>query len=142
VLRRAGLAAALDELLELIRQQTGAEVRLESTLTVEPPLETAMIAYRIAQEALVNARKHAQATQLTVRIDGNEEGVTVSVADDGRGFTMMPEQLGHLGLVSMRERAEMAAGWCQIESSPGSGTTVEIFLPLQPDHTALASNAA
>ena len=83
VLRRDGLAAALGEQLELIRQQTGVEVKLESTLTAEPPFETAASAYRIAQEALVNARKHAQATQLTVRVDGNEDGVTVRVVDNG-----------------------------------------------------------
>ena len=142
VLRREGLAAALAEQLELIRQQTGVEVDLESTLTTEPPFETAAIAYRIAQEALVNARKHAQATQLTVQVDGDEEGLTVCVADDGCGFEMMPEQLGHLGLVSMRERAEMAAGWWQIDSAPGSGTIVEFFLPLRQAKPSLASNAA
>ncbi len=142
VLRREGLAAALAEQLELIRQQTGAEVRLESTLTAEPPFETAAIAYRIAQEALVNARKHAQATQLTVQVDGDEEGLTVCVADNGCGFEMMPERLGHLGLVSMRERAEMAAGWWQVDSAPGSGTMVEFFLPLRQGRMALASHAA
>ena len=142
VLRREGLAAALAEQLELIRQQTGVEVDLESTLTAEPPFETAAIAYRIAQEALVNARKHAQATQLTVQVDGDEEGLTVCVADDGCGFEMMPEQLGHLGLVSMRERAEMAAGWWQIDSAPGSGTMVEFFLPLRQARASLAGNAA
>ncbi|MGZ4385063.1 MAG: PAS domain-containing sensor histidine kinase [Gaiellaceae bacterium] len=141
VLRREGLAVALAEQLELIRQQTGAEVRLESTLTAEPPFETTAIAYRIAQEALVNVRKHAQATKLTVQIGGNEEGLTVCVADDGCGFEMMSEQLGHLGLVSMRERAEMAAGWWQVDSAPGSGTMVEFFLPLQQG-AALAGRAA
>ena len=130
VLRRDGLAAALGEQLELIRQQTGVEVKLENTLTTEPPFETAASAYRIAQEALVNARKHAQATQLTVRVDGNVDGVTVRVVDNGVGFEMMPEQLGHVGLVSMRERAEMAGGWWQIDAAPGHGTMVEFFLPL------------
>jgi len=142
VLRREGLAAALAEQLELIRQQTGAEVRLESTLTAEPPFETAAIAYRIAQEALVNARKHAQATRLTVQVGGDERSLTVCVADDGCGFEVKPEQLGHLGLVSMRERAEMAAGWWQIDSAPGSGTMVEFFLPLRQGEAALASQAA
>jgi PAS domain S-box-containing protein len=142
VLRREGLAAALDEQLELIRKQTGAEVTLESTLAAEPPFETAAIAYRIAQEALINARKHAQATQFTVRLDGNADGFTVRVVDNGCGFEMMPEQLGHLGLVSMRERAEMAAGWWQIDSAPGHGTMVEFFLPLPQDMSATTSNAA
>ena len=136
VLRREGLAAALAEQLDLIHQQTGADVRLESTLTAEPPFETAATAYRIAQEALVNARKHAQATLLTVQVDGDEEGLTVCVADDGCGFELRPEQLGHLGLVSMRERAEMASGWWRIHSTPGSGTTVEFHLPLRPGGAA------
>ena len=142
VLRREGLAAALAEQLDLIRRQTGAEVRLESTMTTDPPFETAAIAYRIAQEALVNARKHARATLLTVQVDGDEEGLRVCVADDGCGFEIKPEQLGHLGLVSMRERAETAAGWWQVDSAPGSGTMVEFFLPLRPGGAALASHAA
>ncbi|HXY16642.1 MAG TPA: PAS domain S-box protein [Gaiellaceae bacterium] len=142
VLRREGLAAALAEQLDLIRRQTGAEVRLESRMTTEPPFETTAIAYRIAQEALVNARKHAGATLLTVHVDGDEEGLRVCVADDGCGFEMKPEQLGHLGLVSMRERAETAAGWWQVDSAPGSGTMVEFFLPLRPGGAALAGHAA
>jgi len=142
VLRREGLAAALAEQLGLIRQQTGAEVSLEGTLAVEPPFETAAIAYRIAQEALVNARKHAQATRLTVQVDGDEDGLTVCVADDGCGFEVKPEQLGHLGLVSMRERAEMAAGWWQVDSAPGSGTMIEFFLPLRPAGAARECDAA
>jgi len=142
VLRRDGLAAALGEQLELIRQQTGVDVTLENTLTAEPPFETAASAYRIAQEALVNARKHAQATLLTVRVNGTEDGITVRVVDDGRGFEMMPEQLGHVGLVSMRERAEMAGGWWQIDSAPGQGTMVEFFLPLLHGRTAVAAGDA
>jgi len=142
VLRRDGLAAALGEQLDLIRQQTGVEVTLESRLAEEPSFEVATIAYRIAQEALVNARKHARAALIAVQIVGDAAGVTVRVADDGCGFEMMPEQLGHLGLVSMRERAEMASGWWQIDSAPGSGTMVEFFLPMQPGKPDLASNAA
>jgi PAS domain S-box-containing protein len=141
VLRRNGLASALGEQLELIHQQTGVEVKLENTLTAEPPFETAASLYRIAQEALINARKHAHATQVTVRVDGNVDGVTVRVIDNGRGFEMMPEQLGHVGLVSMRERAEMAGGWWQIDSAPGHGTMVEFFLPLAQSR-ASADDAA
>ena len=142
VLRRDGLTAALAEQLELIRRQTGAEVALENTLTSDLPYETVTIAYRIAQEALVNARKHATATRLTVQVSGDEDGLTVRVVDDGCGFELMPEQLGHVGLVSMRERAEMAGGWWQIDSAPGHGTMVEFFLPLPQSRPAAASNAA
>ena len=142
VLRRDGLAAALGEQLELIRQQTGVDANLENSLAAEPPFETAASAYRIAQEALVNVRKHAQATTLTVRVDGNEAGVTVRVVDNGRGFEMAPEQLGHVGLVSMRERAEMAGGWWQIDSAPGHGTMVEFFLPLSQNQAVAAGDAA
>ncbi|MGZ4138137.1 MAG: PAS domain-containing sensor histidine kinase [Actinomycetota bacterium] len=142
VLRRDGLAAALGEQLELIREQTGASVTLENTLTNEPPFETAASAYRIAQEALINARKHAKATQLTVTLNGDENGVTVHVVDNGCGFEVMPERLGHVGLVSMRERAEMAGGRWQIDSAPGRGTTVEFFLPLLHDRAATVSDTA
>jgi signal transduction histidine kinase len=58
------------------------------------------------------------------------------VRDDGRGFVVpAPAELdaeAHLGLVSMRERAEVVGGWCRVESDPGRGTTVEVFVPLAP----------
>ena len=88
-----------------------------------------MIAFRIAQEALINIRKHAQARQVDVHLAETAEGLVVRIADDGRGFGLKVIEPGHLGLISMRERAEMAGGWFRTESKPGQGTTVEFLLP-------------
>jgi signal transduction histidine kinase len=100
---------------------------LEGTL----PTETAVVLFRIAKEALANARKHAGAATHVVTIVNHEDGCLLTVSDDGRGFdpeTIGP-QAGHLGLASMRERAEMAGGRLRMESSPGHGTTICCWLP-------------
>jgi len=130
ILDREGLAIACDAELEQIRQEAGIEVSLENGLTHEPPLATSTIAFRITQEALVNIRKHADARHIEICLDENAGGIVVRVTDDGRGFEQAAGEPGHLGLVSMRERAEMAGGWFHLNSKPAHGTTVEFFLPL------------
>lgn len=82
-------------------------------------------------EALTNVQKHAHATHVLVAAEATEGGYRVEVTDDGKGFVVsesvhMP---GHLGLLAMRERAQLAGGWCHIESEPGAGAKVEFWLP-------------
>lgn len=129
-LRSEGLPAALSELLELVRQDTGATVHLETELTVPPPPALAGIAYRIATEALVNARKYAHAEHIDVRVESSPEALAISVVDDGRGFEDGLRQHGHLGLVSMRDRAASVGGTSIVTSVVGEGTTVDIRLPM------------
>jgi PAS domain S-box-containing protein len=130
-LDRDGLVEALRLYLDETRSQHGLEVGLESSLAGEPSEETRAVIYRIAQEAVVNVTKHARATRLDVSIEERAGGIWVSVKDDGRGF--LPDraktQVGHVGLDSMRERAELAGGWWKIHSGDDDGTTVEFFLP-------------
>jgi PAS domain S-box-containing protein len=131
-LDRDGLAAALRIYLEQNREQTRLAYTLEDHLAGEPPAETRVILYRIAQEVLANARKHARASSLTVVLESRDGGFMVRIADDGVGFSVSEDDYqrpGHLGLASIRERAEMAGGWSHIESAPGTGTTVEFWLP-------------
>lgn len=130
VLDRDGLGRALDEQLEQLRQQTGVNILFENELAREPAAAVGMIAFRIAQEALMNIRKHAGARNVKVSVDQTQDGLAVRIADDGRGFDEGETHPGHLGLVSMRERAEMAGGWCTIASELTRGTTVEFLLPL------------
>jgi signal transduction histidine kinase len=100
---------------------------------VELDADLRALLYRIVQEAVVNARKHADATHVEVDVTSASEGVSVRVRDDGIGFTpdlgAIPEP-GHLGLTTMVERAELAGGWARVDSSPGGGTVVECWLPL------------
>jgi signal transduction histidine kinase len=125
-----GLAPALRELLESF--EAGFEFRIDDGLRMEPPEDVRVVLYRMAQEALGNVRKHADASRVLVRLSEEDGGFAVRITDDGVGFSP-PEHLrserGHLGLTSLRERAEMTGGWCRVHSLPGEGTTVEFWVP-------------
>jgi PAS domain S-box-containing protein len=133
VLDRHGLAAALHLHLDEMEEESGLHVSLENRLIEEPPEGVRTTLYRIAQEALTNVRKHAQARRVEILLETREGGVFVRVRDDGRGFAAPAEPdpgPGHLGLSAMRERAEMADGWCRVASLPEGGTTVEFWIPV------------
>jgi len=130
VLEHEGLAAALRE--HMAKLEGELESELEDDLRDEPLGQTRILMFRIAQEALGNVRKHARAKKVEIHLGQEDGGYKVQVRDDGVGFS--PPQLldsapGHLGLSSMRERAELAGGWCKVHSLPGCGTTVEFWLP-------------
>jgi signal transduction histidine kinase len=85
--------------------------------------------YRIAQEAVQNAVKHARAGHVSVRLFGEDTDVVLEVVDDGQGFRLDREYPGRLGIRSMRERAEGVGGRLDIVSGPGTGTIVRARLP-------------
>jgi signal transduction histidine kinase len=131
VLEQQGLAAALWVYVTEAEEHAPTRFQLEDRLTEQPNEQARLILYRIAQEALANVRKHASARSATVTLAGRDGGYLVRVADDGVGFladglTAVP---GHLGLMSMRERAELAGGWLRVASELGGGTTVEFWIP-------------
>jgi signal transduction histidine kinase len=106
-------------------------------LRQDPPPEVGALLFRIAQEALTNAHRHAHASRVWVILDEDDTGVQLTVRDDGRGFD--PSRLldpvpGHLGLVTMRERAAIAGGRFQLDAAPGAGTTITAWVPVQPEH--------
>lgn len=132
-LDRGGLVVALRQYLEDLAQEAGMSFDVEDALGIEPPPETRAIAYRIAQEALANVRKHARAGRVEVALRDQGQGVHVRIRDDGSGFVpseAVEHTPGHLGLASMRDRAEMAGGWWRLSSAPGEGTEVEFWLPV------------
>src|SRR5919109_216063 len=126
-----GLAAALRLQVEELRAQ-GWHVTYQEALGAErlPPLmETAL--FRVAQEALTNARKHAQTTAVRMRVERAEREVRLVVEDEGRGFVpeaIMPRTADgeRVGLPGMRERVAMLGGRCVVESQPGAGTRVSV----------------
>ena len=130
-LDREGLVSALRLYLEHTGEP-GWTFEVLDGLTAEPVPELRATLYRIAQEAVGNARKHAEAHHITIAVATAGDGVTIRVTDDGKGFdpgrVERPEP-GHLGLTTMIERAELVGGWCRITSSPGSGATIECWLP-------------
>ncbi|HID85999.1 MAG TPA: hypothetical protein EYP55_01305 [Anaerolineae bacterium] len=136
-----GLLPALEMLVQQAGRRTTARVRLEREDTayrLAPEVELA--AYRVVQEALNNALQHAHAQNIVVRVRCALEGLTISVADGGVGFTF-PErpdrltQAGHFGLVGMRERATGLGGTLQVHTAPGEGTRVTLRLPSRPPGT-------
>jgi signal transduction histidine kinase len=124
-----GLAGALQKQTQALEARY--EIPVESTLCGEPaaslPVKEAL--YRIAQEALHNAIKHAQPTRMELRLECARDEVRLEVRDDGRGFDPSGSFPGHLGLRSMEERAARLGGTVEIDSSPGKGTRVRVRLP-------------
>jgi len=130
-----GLVPALEMLTQALTERDGLAV----TFAVEGEVgrlapERELALYRIVQEALNNVVKHAQAKQVLVKLR-YADALQVSIKDDGRGF-LIPDrvdaltELGHFGLVGMRERAELIGAQLIVQSTPGVGTTIELSLPL------------
>jgi signal transduction histidine kinase len=137
-LERLGLPAAVRDALSRLRDDTGIEVRLDNRLTAEPPVPARVLLYRIIQEALTNVVKHAEASRVEVTLDHQNGGYFARVRDDGVGLPpgdLRPRQPapGHLGLVLMRERATFAGGWFRLDSAPGAGTTISVWIPRSAD---------
>jgi len=129
-LDQGSLATALHQLLDL--DPEGPAHTIEDRLDAQPSGEVAAAAYRIAQEALANIRKHARASKVDISLVSQDGGVLAEVRDDGRGMPDadgVSDRPGHVGLVSMRERAELAGGWLRIKSAKDRGTTVSFWLP-------------
>jgi signal transduction histidine kinase len=89
---------------------------------------------RIAHEAMNNARKHAQASKIFIRLGSDPSGIEMMVKDNGLGFSFeqyMKDSSGHHGLVIMKERAESLGGTCDISSDPGQGTEIRVNIPAE-----------
>ncbi|HVH64586.1 MAG TPA: PAS domain-containing protein [Candidatus Acidoferrum sp.] len=140
-LDEGGLPAAIREYLETLKADSGLTVSLTTSLEDSPASEVEVIAYRIAQEALTNVRKHARARHIDCTVSSDDGGILTRITDDGVGFdsTRSTAQPGHLGTVAMRERAEMAGGWLRITSAVGKGCVVEFWIPNAKERVANAA---
>ncbi len=124
-----GLVASIRRLIADLTERAGIEGHL-TVLGEERrlPPEVELAVFRIVQESLHNAERHSRAAHAVVTLRLDESEVSVSVADDGIGFDLVPGRdlaaSGHLGLLGMRERAEALGGWLEVQSSPGHGTRV------------------
>jgi signal transduction histidine kinase len=145
-LDEAGLAAALELFLSDSFVEEGFDWRVEDRLPAEPPPEMRAILYRVALEALTNVRKHANADLVEVLLERRGAGIAVRVRDDGDGFELpapdAPTEPGHIGLITMRERAEAAGGRFALSSTPGGGTTVDFWMPEPNGRTSRVSGGA
>lgn len=132
--RRTDLATALEEAAAFVLEDA---VAWDVEVRDEPALSTAdrVTAYRVAKEAITNARKHARASRVVIRLGVLDGGLLLTVTDDGHGFRVdeADPQPGHLGLPGMRDRAAVAGGRLEVSSEPGTGTTVTLWLPPSAD---------
>jgi PAS domain S-box-containing protein len=134
-LERDGLTTALRSYVDHTARTTGWTGEVRDALDEEPSPDVRVLLYRIAQEAIANARKHASAGHVTIDVVTAGEGVSMRVTDDGVGFCpdiLATPEPGHIGLSTIVERAELAGGWARVQSAPGRGTTVECWLPVDP----------
>jgi two-component system, NarL family, sensor kinase len=129
VLEERGLPAALEDQAAIFRERTGISCETDFTpLRLDHTIETVL--YRVAQEALANVAKHSGGARAEVRLRREGDRAVLEISDDGIGFDIQRKSetlgLGHLGLVSMRERVELAGGVWSLVSSPGKGTRIKV----------------
>jgi signal transduction histidine kinase len=132
----AALSRNVDDTLDVVLAQaaedvaarTGAHIRFELTPGIHVAPEVREDLARIVREAVSNASRHGEASNVTVALS-NTDGIRVSVIDDGKGFDPDAPRRRGFGLTSMRERAEMRGATVVVASEPGKGTKVEVVLP-------------
>lgn len=125
-----GLVPAVERLTDTFREQSGLQVDLETQLGDERlPSEAETTLYRVIQEALTNIIKHSAASRVSILLQRKNGAVVAVVEDDGNGFDPSDTRPDSLGLAGMSERVSLAGGRLQVETSPGSGTTVVAEMP-------------
>jgi PAS domain S-box-containing protein len=130
-LQQEGLCVALDKHAASLRARYGLAVEFAGC-EPDAAISVKEAAYRIAQEALHNVTKHAHASHVELRLTCEPDRLTLDIQDDGAGFDPSASYPGHLGLHSMRERAERLGGSLDITSVKGEGTHIQARLPLRP----------
>jgi PAS domain S-box-containing protein len=133
-----GLVTAVDQFVREWGATHGvaAAFNAERLIDRDMPGEVATQLYRIIQEALNNTAKHAAARHVSVLLERKSNEIVLVVEDDGRGFKLADKHAEpmSLGLVGMRERAEMIGGKMHIETAPGEGTSLFVYIPLRQVH--------
>lgn len=129
-LENEGIVAALSK--QAAALEARHNIRVDASLADEPdlPLDVKQTLYRIAQEAMQNIMKHAGASQILLKLEVDTDFTSLEIEDNGIGFEPQGTFPGHLGLKSMRERADGIGGQLTIESTSGLGTRVTVIIPL------------
>lgn len=145
VLEQAGLEQVLRSYVTSYQEISGLPCSLESNgNSFRLSSERELAIFRIVQEALHNVKKHAEAGHIRISVDFSSEALRVVVADDGTGFdqkAVSADQAGHLGLISMRERAESIGARLGVESAPHRGTKVVVEVPAGEPQAAVEEAA-
>ncbi|MBI1955684.1 MAG: PAS domain S-box protein, partial [Acidobacteria bacterium] len=132
ILDDLGLTATLRAECAAFSKQHGIPARfLPHNVPESLPSDISLSLYRIAQESLWNAAKHAEAKEVLVTLTGSGEEIVLAIHDDGNGFDLAQiKGKGGLGLVSMEERVRLVNGGFSVTSEPGKGTSVAVRVPL------------
>ncbi len=137
VLESEGLVPALRHLAQKTLETHGQRVIVEAEDAVAADLEVGKqgVVFYIVEEAVNNARKHAKAGHIWVRLRRHQDLLFLEVEDDGVGFDVQAveedyERRGSLGMINLRERTELVNGLLKIDSAPGQGTRVRVVLPM------------
>ncbi len=141
VLESEGLIAALESMAEKTKDTFDQNViiQCDPQLVEELDMNTQTVIFTIAEEAVNNARKHAQADHIWVKVTRLQPDLAfLEIEDDGKGFLVDGvlenyDERGSLGMINMRERAELVQGVFHVKSRPGEGTQIQVVLPLTPD---------
>jgi signal transduction histidine kinase len=129
LLEERGLMGALQLRLGAVEARAGLTTGLRGDGAERLPPETEQELYRLAQEALNNVVKHAQARHVGVELDVTSDLIVLEVTDDGIGFESALRGGGGFGLQGMRERASRLGGTVRVESAPGAGTRIRVEVP-------------
>jgi len=146
MLDTAGLDSTLRWLAEQHRQRTGVAVDVVGHLN-DVPGNQAIAGFRMVQEALTNVVRHARAQHIWIELSQADGTVKLVVRDDGVGFDVtktlaQAAARGHLGLLGMKERAQILGGSLEVDSEPGRGTRLRISLPVPESAAELAERMA
>ncbi len=138
LLSELGLHASLEKYVESFTKRTGIRVTLRGwdALTERFPATMEMAVFRIVQESLDNVREHARAKHVQISLELTQDQLTVTIVDNGKGFdtTQPVSPARRLGLVAMRDRAELLGGNLQVFSEPGHGVRVVLTAPIRKSY--------
>ncbi|HLO33097.1 MAG TPA: histidine kinase [Anaerolineales bacterium] len=141
ILESQGLSAALHAMAEKMRETFSQNViiNVDDKILEDMEMGKQGVIFYIIEEAVNNARKHASAPHIWVRLRSFETGIALlEVEDDGLGFdvaavTKSYDSRGSLGMINLRERAELVNGLLNVDSAPGNGTRVQVYIPLSEE---------
>jgi signal transduction histidine kinase len=151
VLESQGLTAALTANAEKIKETYKQDViiQVDEKLASQIEMGKSGVIFYIVEEAVNNARKHAQAPHIWVRLNPLPKQPDIAfleISDDGVGFDVAAvnksyDKRGSLGMVNLRERTELVNGLLNIDSAPGKGSKIQVFIPLTEEAADMLHNA-
>lgn len=151
VLESQGLKAALQAMADKMKETYGQDViiQVDEKLAEQLEMGKSGVIFYISEEAVNNARKHAQASHIWVRLTAlrrQPDIAQLEIADDGVGFDVNAtmkfyDKRGSLGMINLRERAELVNGLLNIESAPGRGTKIQVYIPLTEEAADMLHHA-